>query len=146
MYKFSWFTIIHNLQRTCLRMFQVTLPINIVLTNSFHQINYVESEKNLHSSGWQFFLTKSVAQIMNFPLQLYVVKLINFSVFFNNQECTYPLGICSSNFREPMFQICSNLTIKAPERRLWYRFGVFIANFEEISNIVPVLWLMTLNK
>ena len=31
-----------------------------------------------------------------------------------------------------MFQICSKLTIKTPERCHWPRSGVFIVNFEKI--------------
>ena len=30
-------------------------------------------------------------------------------------------------------EVCSKLTIKTPERRHWRRYGVFIANFEDIS-------------
>ena len=29
-------------------------------------------------------------------------------------------------------EICSKLTIKTPERRLWRRYSVFIVNFEHI--------------
>ena len=36
------------------------------------------------------------------------------------------------------YEICSELTIKTPERRHWRRFGVFIVNFEHISYIVLV--------
>ena len=45
-----------------------------------------------------------------------------------------------------MCEICSKLTIKTPERRHWRRSGVFIVNFEQISNIVVVSLLLTLNK
>ena len=42
-------------------------------------------------------------------------------------------------------EIYSKLTIKTPERRHWRRTGVFIVNFEHISNLVPVFLLLTLN-
>ena len=45
-----------------------------------------------------------------------------------------------------MCEICSKLTIKTPERRHWRRFGVFIINFEDISQLVLVFPLLTLNK
>ena len=45
-----------------------------------------------------------------------------------------------------MCEICSMLTIKAPEWRQWRRSGVYIVNFEQISNIVLVFPLLTLNK
>ena len=40
-----------------------------------------------------------------------------------------------------MCEICLKLTIKTPERR-----GVFMFNFEQISHIVLVFSLLTLNK
>ena len=41
---------------------------------------------------------------------------------------------------------CSKVTVKAPERRQWQRFGVFIVNFEQISLFYLVFPLLTLNK
>ena len=38
------------------------------------------------------------------------------------------------------------LTTKTPERRQWRRYGVFIVNVEQISHIVLVFPLLTLNK
>ena len=40
------------------------------------------------------------------------------------------------------FEICSNLTIKTPERRNWRRSGVFIVNFEHNSHIFHVFSLL----
>ena len=42
-----------------------------------------------------------------------------------------------------MCEICSNLTIKGPERRL---SGVFVLNFEQILHIVLVFPFLVLNK
>ena len=42
-------------------------------------------------------------------------------------------------------EICSELTIKIPERRHWRRSGIFIVNFEQISHLVLVFLLLTLN-
>ena len=39
-----------------------------------------------------------------------------------------------------IFEICSKLTIKTPERRQWRCFGVFIVNFERISNFTKADW------
>ena len=39
----------------------------------------------------------------------------------------------------------SKLTIKTPERYHWRRSGVFIVNFEHISQLVLVFLLLTLN-
>ena len=43
-------------------------------------------------------------------------------------------------------EICSNLTLKTPERRQWRRSGVFIVNFGHISHLFLVFLLLTLNK
>ena len=45
-----------------------------------------------------------------------------------------------------MCEICPKLTIKTPERRQQRRSGVFIVNIEQISHIVLVFPLLTLNK
>ena len=42
-------------------------------------------------------------------------------------------------------EICSKLTIKTQERSKWRRSGVFIGNFEPISQLVLVFLLLTLN-
>ena len=38
-----------------------------------------------------------------------------------------------------MSEICSKLTMKIPERRQWRRSGIFIVNFEHISQVVSVV-------
>ena len=43
-------------------------------------------------------------------------------------------------------EIRSRLIIKTPERCQSYRFSVFIVNFEQISHIVLMFLLLTLNK
>ena len=45
-----------------------------------------------------------------------------------------------------MCEIWSKLIIKIPERRQWRRSGVFIVNFEQISNSVLEFSSLTLNK
>ena len=42
-------------------------------------------------------------------------------------------------------EICSDLTIKTPERCDWYHSGIFVVNFEHISHLVLVFLLLTLN-
>ena len=43
-----------------------------------------------------------------------------------------------------MCEICSELTLKTPERRQWRRSGVFIANFEHMSRLILVFLLLSL--
>ena len=42
-------------------------------------------------------------------------------------------------------EICSKLTIKTPERRLWRHSGVFIVNLEHVSHLVIAFLLLDLN-
>ena len=44
------------------------------------------------------------------------------------------------------YDICSELTMKTPERRQLRRSGVFTVNFEHISHLFVVFLLFTLNK
>ena len=57
----------------------------------------------------------------------------------------YLFKVNNGNTRK-MLELCSKLPIKTPERRQWRRNGVFIVNFEQISNNVLMFALSTLNK
>ena len=43
-------------------------------------------------------------------------------------------------------KICSKLITKTPEQHHWRHSGVFIVNFEQISHIILMFPLLTLNK
>ena len=43
-------------------------------------------------------------------------------------------------------EICSKLAIKTPERLHWGRSAIFIANFEQPSDLFLVFLLLTLNR
>ena len=62
----------------------------------------------------------------------------------------YPVGICifkvNNRNTRTRCETCSKLTIKTPERRHWRHSGVFIVNFEHISNLTLVLPLLTLSR
>ena len=45
-----------------------------------------------------------------------------------------------------MCEICSNLTVETPEWRQWHHYGVFVVNYEQISHIVLLFQLLTLNN
>ena len=57
-----------------------------------------------------------------------------------------PVGIyllkVNNRTTRPSCEICSKLTIKITERRHWRRSGVFIVNFEHISQLVLVFLLL----
>ena len=63
---------------------------------------------------------------------------------------TFPAGIylfeVNNGNTRTMCEICSKLTIKTPEQYQWSRYGVFIVNFEQISDIALVFPWLTLNK
>ena len=64
-----------------------------------------------------------------------------FSIAFYPQTITCPNPTIETLEK---CQICSKLTIKTSKRRHWRRFGVFIVNFEHISQLFLVLLLQTL--
>ena len=65
---------------------------------------------------------------------------------FKNEFCPADIYLLKVDSIKMMCEICSKLAIKIPERHFWCRFGVFIVNFEQISHIVLLLPLLTLNK
>ena len=48
-------------------------------------------------------------------------------------------------FSENIAYVLNGWLLKTPERRHWHRSGVFIVNFEYISQVVLVFLLLTLN-
>ena len=70
------------------------------------------------------------------------MKIITFS--------SYPVGnyMFKANNRNTIArcEICSNLTIKTPERQKWHCSGVFIVTFKHISQIVLVFLLLKLSR
>ena len=69
-------------------------------------------------------------------------NLMNNSI---NQTGIYLFKVNNRNTRT-MWEIYSRLTIKTPEQSYWLRSGVFNVNFEQISHIVLMFLLLTLNK
>ena len=61
-----------------------------------------------------------------------------------NPAGIYLLKVNNKNTRTRC-EISSKLTIKTPEHGHWRRSGVFIVNFEDISHLVLVFLLLTLN-
>ena len=62
----------------------------------------------------------------------------------------YPVGNYMFKFNNrntrTRCEICSELTIKTPERHYWCRSSVFIVNFEHILHLVQVFLLSTLSR
>ena len=57
----------------------------------------------------------------------------------------YLLKVNNRNIRRRC-EICLKLTIKTPERLHWRRSGVFIVNFEHVSQLVLVFLFLTLSR
>ena len=77
---------------------------------------------NFMSGNFEKFFYAASFQNISFPGNIYLFKVNNRNT---RRGC----------------EICSNLTIKTPE----YRSGVFIVNFEHMSNLFLVCLLLTLN-
>ena len=75
--------------------------------------------------------------------QLFLLQTKNFNIW-SIPDNIYLLKVNNRNARAGC-KICSKLTIKTPKRRHWRRSGVFIVNFENISHLVLVFLLLTLN-
>ena len=80
----------------------------------------------------------------NINEQVILFNRTELNTFYNYPVGIYLLKVNKRNTRTRC-EICSKLTIKIPERRQWRRFGIFIVNFEHISQIVLVFLLLTLN-
>ena len=65
-------------------------------------------------------------------------------------KITYPTGACffeinNINTRK-RWKICSKLTLKTPRQHPWRRSCLFVVNVDQISHMVLVFLLLTLNK
>ena len=82
----------------------------------------------LNSRMWQYRGFLSLLEILCIlPASIYMVKVNNGNT---RTRC----------------EICSELTIKAPELSQWRRSGIYIVNFEHISHLGLVFLLLTLNR
>ena len=75
-------------------------------------------------------------------LKLLFTKLAFYETF---PAGNYVIKVKNRNTRTRC-EICSKLTIKTPERRKWRHFGVFIVNFEHISQLILVFLLLALRR
>ena len=93
------------------------------------KISQCTSMENKHP---KFFVLGRCVDLEYFTSQIFLVGIYLFKVDKRNIR-----AMCES---------CSKLTIKTPERHQLCRSGVFIVNFEQISHIILVFPLLTLNK
>ena len=61
--------------------------------------------------------------------------------------CNYMFKVNKKNKKNrTKCEICSKLTIKTPDQRNWRRSGVFIVNFEHISQLILVFLSLPLSR
>ena len=101
--------------------------------------------KKAKLSGYCFYVSTSIQEdfqiCISVPLRNIQTLRINNSI----PAGIYLLKVNSRNTRTTC-EICSELTIKTPERRDRRRSGGFIVNFEHISHLVLLFLLLTLNR
>ena len=81
-------------------------------------------------------------------IRILLEQVMQFDANFYQYLCAQPVFTClNSTMRtlRTMCEFCSTLSIKTPEQCRWRRC-VFIANFEQISRIVLMSPLLTLNR
>ena len=74
----------------------------------------------------------------NIPSWLIIIYFLLFMLLLLAQS--------NNRITRKRFKICSQLTIKAPERHRWRRSGIFIVNFDHILRLFLVFLLLTLNN
>ena len=99
---------------------------NSMNMDTFHAVQGLTFFKYSFGDWWLSVYSKpTVASCFGkYPVNIYLFKINNRNT---RKRC----------------QKCLKLTIKTPERRHWYHFGVFIVNFEHISHLFAVSLLLT---
>ena len=96
-------------------------------------------------SGFYWEMTKFVFSKFSW----HSFQIQGYSMFSNLQPIIsagiYLFEVSNRNTRA-IYENCSKLTIKTSERCNWHCYGVFIANFEQISLIFLAFLLLSLNK
>ena len=86
---------------------------------------------------WKYFFSSNQANELLLNQQQTVAILIPAAI--------YLFKVSNGNIRT-IYEVCSKLTRKTPERFHWNYSGIYITNFEQISHIVLVFPILTLNK
>ena len=150
------------------------LPSTVIEITSFSDFAFKVAGSQVHATtpgivnidGWfscripldnitfNVFLVRSVTELIfhwwahlrvlfsrSSQLKKYIMKCIIANNFPAN---IYLFKVNNRNTRKRC-DICSTLTIKAPEQRHWLCSSVFIVSFEHISHLFLVFLLLTLN-
>ena len=99
----------------------------------------------LHSTMGVFHVFKIVQKVPNRVKHHKCRKIIlNYVILNSLTQPEFTSSKLTINTRT-ICEICSKLIRKTPEQHQWRRSGVFIANFEHISQLVLKFLLLTLN-
>ena len=119
---------IHRLWHRC-------FPVNLVsFTLDVHEIHDIIISNILHNP--------------NRKINMVTISFFIFSENFRSKDHYWTFTFFKINNRNTRkkCEICSKLTIKMPEQHYWWRSGVFIVNFEYISQLFLVFPSLTLSK
>ena len=130
--------------------------LTLILPNSLWQVdptNHLRYRRDwkavYHHKIFGFFAKKGNATLVFNGSANAVLKLVSyifiwhFLVILRHYRAGIYLLKVNNRSTKTKCEICSNLTIKTPERR-WGRSVVFIVNFEHISHL-SLVFLLTLN-
>ena len=111
--------------------------------------NLLKQSINNHKNyfGKEYLFTNILIVLIVWDFRIFSI-LHDCIVYFHKKKWFCPTSIsCSkSTLQAPKkFAIFPKLTVETPERHQWLNSGVFIVDFEHISNIVLVSPMKTLN-
>ena len=100
--------------------------------------------RNYIRAVYETFENRRVFRMILSFLEIICMSLF-LSIFASYPAGNYMFKVNNRNTRARC-EICSELTIKIPERRHWRRSGIFIVDFEHILHLVLRFPLLTLSR
>ena len=109
---------------------------------SLHYLPSIKSWKMIEWISLTLCITTNVGHdSRSLQPRLYSYKQKFFSRLSSTSASKYMLKVINRNAIK-RYVICSKLTIHTPERRQWYRSGVFSVTFEHISHLFFVFLVL----
>ena len=115
----------------------IVLKVNYFLASGVFSVSHSRLSSKI-SSNIVFQQT-----LFRLPNNIKTVVVVSF--FQHHPAGRFLFKVTNGNNRTT-WKICSELTLKTGERHQWCRSAVVVFNFEQISHIVLVFQLLTLNK
>ena len=104
------------------------------LKNVFILIFQITGYDFVHTKAYIKFFAEFTCFLTKFSPLFYEFRVTERLTFKQRRQQTFtcPKSTRKTLVNRKMCEVCSNLTIMAPERSQWLRFGAFIGNFEHI--------------